>query len=198
MILFEHKLSAVLLNESATADGIIYSINKQRELQHLNPVKPNNIIDIAAKIQTKQMIVTGEFGHILKGTKYPRLADRMQATGYNYVSAGEVLYSGTDNSEIAVQAWMGSKPHREALLHPDVEEIGTSVEYSTNGRPYICVVLCIPTNTDASDFGDEILKTIKKYGKTAGKKLLIKAAQSDQMKNIIKSPVIQKIIATLK
>jgi hypothetical protein len=184
-----------------TTDGIIYSINKQRKSRQLNQLSHNTKIDIAAKIQAKQMASTGEFGHVLRGAKYPTLADRMRVTEYAYSNAGEVLYSGIDDTETVVQSWLNSKPHREAILHPDVEEIGISVQYSQKGRPYVCAVVCIPIGKKSDtieDIGDEILEVVKRYGKTAGKKLLIKIAKSDYMKEIIKSPIIQKIIAILR
>ena len=204
-IRFEHKLSTALsINESMTADGIIRAINKQRKLKRLDPVTPDNTIDRAAKIQARQMASTGQFAHVLKGVKYPSFPDRMRAIGLAHLKAGEVLYScnpGMDDSEVAVQAWLGSKQHREAVLHPDVEEIGISVQYAANGRPYACAVLAIPdsSNKDATaDFADELIGAVKKYGKTAGKKLLVKAAQSDQMKKVLAAPIIQKIIAALR
>ena len=214
MISFEHKLSSILsLSESMTTDGIIRAINKQRKLKHLNPVNPNHSISVAAKIQAKQMASTGEFGHTLKGVKYPTLDDRMRASGYSYAKAGEVLYSGADDSDAAIRGWLGSKPHREAILHPDVEEIGAAVQYSDKGRPYACAVVCIPSGGGREDeeneeneeekytprdIADRVIEVAKEYGKKAAKKLLIKVSQSDYVKDLAKSPIIQKIVKALR
>lgn len=199
-IKFEHKLSSTLsLCESMTARDIIHAINRQRRSQKLAPVRPNDSIDIAAEIQAKQMAKTGQFGHNLRGVRYPKPADRMRASGYNYANAGEVLYSGIDDPEMAVRLWMGSKPHRIAILHPDVEEVGASVERANDGKSYVCVVLCIPSDDGkAAEIGSEILDTVKKYGKVAGKRLLVQMAQSEYMQSVIKAPIIQRIIAALK
>jgi hypothetical protein len=198
-IKFEHQLS-LLLTESITTTGIINAINQVRRRKKLNLLQHNNTIDIAATIQAKQMADTGQFGHVLKDVKYPKLSDRMRASGYTYSSSGEVLYAGNGSDpEMVVSLWMGSKPHREAILHPDVEEIGTSIQYSSDGRAYVCAVVCIPPDDGAAtEVGDKIINIIKKHGKIAGKKMLIRIAQSDQMKEIIKSPIIQKIIAALR
>lgn len=204
-IRFEYKLSRILsLNESMTPENIIRSINKQRQLRHLKPLSPNNNIRTAAEIQAKQMASTNQFGHILKGVKYPKPSDRMRASGYNFSNAGEVLYSGADDPDIAVRDWLNSKPHREAILHPDVEEIGAGIEHDRTGRAYACAVVCVPGKQPgqvkdiASEIGDRIINTVEEYGKTAGKKLLIKIAQSDRYKNILQSPIIKKIIKAMQ
>lgn len=186
-----------------TASGIIHAINKQRKLKRLTQVSPNSTIDIAAKIQAKQMASTGQFGHVIKGAKYPTPDDRMRAAGLSHMKAGEVLYScnpGMDDSDTAVQAWLGSKPHREAILHPDIAEIGVSIQHSSDGRPYACAIVGIPAanEDDVSNFVDKVLNAVKEYGKTSAKKLLIKAAQSSRMQNIIRSPAVQKLIAALR
>ena len=198
-IRFEHRLSEALIAESMTAGGIIQAINKQRKLKKLTPAQPNETLEIAATIQARQMTHFGQFGHVIKGAKYPKLSDRMRAVGID-MQAGEVLYAGADDPEMAVQAWLGSKPHREAILHPDIREIGASVERS-NGRAYACAVVCIPNNSgkaQAATVGDEIIQTAKDFGKVAAQKLLTKVAQSDKMKDVMKSPIIKKIIAALR
>jgi hypothetical protein len=198
---FEHELSTILLNESMTESGVISTINRHRKLKHLIPVKPNNAVSVAAKIQANQMASTKQFGHNLKGVKYPKLTDRMKASGYNCYKFGEVLYSGTDDSEAPVRAWLNSPPHREAILHPDVREIGTSVQYSDDGRPYVCAVVCIPNKqnqNDLADIGEKAWDIAKKYGKMAAKKFLVNMAQSDGLRDIANSPIIQKIVAKLR
>jgi hypothetical protein len=205
---FENKLSTVLLlNESMTRGGIIHTINKQRRLKHLDPVIHNSTIDIAASIQAKQMARVKQLGHNLKGVKYPNLGDRMRVSEHAYSRAGEVLYSGSDDSNAAVQAWMNSPKHRAAILHPDVKEIGASVQYSDDGTPYACAVVCIPpqehqkkrdSDEVVADVADRVWQLAKKHGKSIGKKALSKIAKSDRMKDIINSPIIQKIIAALK
>jgi hypothetical protein len=209
-IRFECKLSRVLsLNESMTPGNIIQAINNQRQSQHLDPLSPNSSISIAAEIQAIQMASTGQFGHVLKNVKYPKPADRMRASGYDFLNAGEVLYAGTDDQDMAVRDWLNSKPHREAILHPDVKEIGAAIKHDKNGRAYACAVVCVPNNKRkqrtkqktknvASEIGNRIIDAVEEYGKTAGKKLLIKIAQSDQYKNILQSPIIKKIIKALQ
>jgi hypothetical protein len=188
-----------MLSESITTKGIIDAINQARSRKNLIPLRYNNIIDIATDIQAKQMANTGQFGHVLKNVKYPTLADRMKASGHSFSNAGEVLYAGNGyDPDMVVSLWVASKPHREAILHPDVEEIGASIQRSTDGRTYVCAVVCIPRDGDkGTEAGNKIIDTIKRHGKAAGKKMLANIVQSDQMREI-KSPIIQKIIAALK
>jgi hypothetical protein len=201
-IKFEQKLfHALLLCESVTDRDIISAINKQRKSKRLNPVNHNNKIDIAAKIQAKQMAGTGQFGHVLRGVKYPNLDDRMRASGYAFYKAGEVLFAGNEGPDAIVGLWMGSKPHREAILHPDVKEIGVSVEYSSGGKPYVCAVLCAPFegNQDlAVEVADKIIGIAKAQGAITAKKILNDIIQSKPMRWIIKTPPIQRVIAALK
>ena len=144
------------------------------------------------------MAKTGKCEHNLRNVRYPRPEDRIRASGYNCTDAGEILYAGEDNAETAIQLWMGSKPHRMAVLDPDVEEVGASIARA-NGESYACVVLCAPrSDNKAIKVGHEILNTIRKRGETAGKQLLVQIAQSERMRDIIKSPIIQRIIAALR
>jgi len=200
-IKFEQKLSSVLLYESISGADIISAINAQRKLKGLIPVSRNNKIDTATKIQAKQMAVTGQFGHVLRNVKYPNLDDRMRASGYAYYKAGEVLFEGNGSPNTIVNLWMGSKPHREAILHPKVSEIGTSVEYSSNNKMYVCAVLCIPfegSEDIVSEVASRIINVAKKQGATAAKKILNDIALSKAMRWVTKSPAIQKIITALK
>ncbi|MFA5767167.1 MAG: CAP domain-containing protein [Candidatus Paceibacterota bacterium] len=181
--------------------NIISAINRQRKSKHLNPVSHNNKIDIAAKIQAKQMARTGQFGHVLRGVKYPNLDDRMRASSYALYKAGEVLFTGNEGPDAIVGLWIGSKPHREAILHPDVKEIGASVEYSSGGKSYVCAVLCVPFEGNqnlAVEVADKIINIAKEQGAIAAKKILNDIMQSKPMRWIIKTPPIQRIIAALK
>lgn len=216
---FEDRLSVALLNESMSANEIVDAINKTRETRGLEPVEPNRDITIAAKTHATAMARLQKFGHVLSGTKYPKLSDRMNLTGYSYSNAGEVLTAGIDNPDRVIRAWLNSPPHRRAILHPDVQEIGAAVQYAKNGEPYVCAVLCIPQGyekdeedekdennkydseegefSDFAEIGSDIWQAVKKYGKKAGKNILRKLAQSDKAKELAKSPIIQKIIAAL-
>jgi ribosome maturation protein Sdo1 len=208
-VTFENKLSNILL-ESVSANGIIQAINKVRELKDLEPVEPNDDIRIAARTHATAMASLQEFGHVLDRAKYPKLSDRMRLTGYSYSDAGEVLAAGIDDPDRVIRAWLNSPPHRKAILHPDVEEIGASVQYTKNGDPYVCAVLCIPQGgsnaeddeeEDEDDFdsiANDVWQAVKKYGKRAGKNILHKLAQTDKAKEIAKSPIIQKIVAALR
>lgn len=212
--IFEDRLSTTLLNESVSARGVIDAINKLRETKGLEPVEPNSDIRIAAQTHAIAMAKLQEFGHVLKNAKYPNLPDRMRLTGYSYSDAGEVLAAGIDDPDKVIRAWLNSPPHRKAILHPDVREIGASVQYAKNGDPYICAVLCIPQGHNRDDdrdgedeeygegnefaeIGNDIWQAVKKYGKKAGRNLLHKLAQSDQAKELARSPIIKKIIAAL-
>jgi hypothetical protein len=194
-IKFEQKLSAALLNESMTAGGIVRAINKQRRLHNLPLLNPATSLDTAAKIQARQMASTGQFGHDLENVKYPHLADRLHAAGHGDDRTGEVLFSGTDDSEAAVREWLNSNRHRKAILSPDAREIGSAVQYSKEGRPYVCALVSIPNKNMSQTIGDEIINIVKKYGKEAGKKL-VTMAQSNRMKKI--APIIQKIVDALE
>jgi hypothetical protein len=195
-IKFEQKLSAALLNESMTAGGIVRAINKQRRLRNLPLLNPATSLDTAAKIQARQMASTGQFGHDLENVKYPHLADRLRAAKHGDNRTGEILFSGTDDSEVAVRTWLNSSRHREAILSPDVREVGSAIQYSKDGRPYVCALVSIPDKNVSQTIGDEIINAIKRYGKKAGKRALNRMAQSNRMKKI--APIIQKIADALE
>lgn len=220
---FEEKLSEVL-TESMTAMDVVQVLNALRKSKGLYPVEPCDDLRVAAKIHARQMASADDMQHVLKGAKYPTPADRMRAAGYGsgYESA-EVIASGQTTPTDVVKGWLNSPQHKEAILHPDVEDVGASVQYSRSGVSYTCAVLCVSDdyNDDDDDdeeddrgrrrsyydsgagdewweIGSDILQLAKKHGKSAGKKLLTKIAQTDKAKEMAKSPIIQKIMALLK
>jgi hypothetical protein len=192
---FEHKLSYIL-NESLSEEGIIIAINKARRQAQLNPVISNKHLQIAAEIQTKQMIKSGTLEHHIKGAKYPNPSDRMQASGYSGgYKSGEVLYSGYDSSTKAIKAWLNSPKHREAILYPDMREIGAASAQDKNGIMFACAILCAPANSnnDFQEIVNKITSATKKYGKETAKRLLTQLPN-----NIQQSPIIQKLSKLLK
>jgi hypothetical protein len=218
--IFEKKLFEVLLAESITAMDVVQVLNALRKSKGLYPVEPCDDLRIAAKIHAKQMASADDMQHVLRGAKYPTPADRMRAAGYGsgYESA-EVIASGQTTPTDVVKGWLNSPRHKEAILHPDVEDVGASVQYSDSGVSYTCAVLCMSDDYDDDDddddrgrrrsyhsgagdewweIGSDILQLAKKHGKSAGKKLLTKIAQTDKAKEMAKSPIIQKIMALLK
>lgn len=203
---FEEKLSKVL-TESISPQDIVDGINAVRKSRKLRPVKINKSLVYAAKIQSKQMASRNKISHILKGSKYPTLDDRVKASNASYEHAGEVLYAGEDNPTSVISGWLHSKDHKEAILHPNITEIGAYSQPGNDGRTYVCAVVTIPYEDEEdedenapniNDIGAQIWDTTKEYGKQAGIQLLKKAASSDYAKEIIQSPIIQKIIGAIK
>jgi hypothetical protein len=91
-----------------------------------------------------------------------------------------------------------------------MREIGTAIGQGKNDI-YVCAVLGAPDNYgededeneeyNENEIGNLVIQTAKKYGKLAAKNLLIKVAKStksNEMKNFMNSPLMQKIIASLR
>lgn len=112
---------AILLNDergNVTAQSVVFN-------QTLTDVAQAHATDMA---QNDYFSHTGQNGS--------SIADRVDASGYQYDWIAENLLQGTTDEAVAVQAWMNSTPHRDAMLNPRAEEFGLGLD----GDLYVLVL----------------------------------------------------------
>jgi hypothetical protein len=97
-------------------------INEERKSHGLNPLVMDTKLMSLAQKHSDYMAKTKRYGH----------------SGLNYVEVitniSSILNSKhKENAGCAVGQWMGSEPHRDALLDPDLKTFGIGVQENTSG-----------------------------------------------------------------
>jgi hypothetical protein len=123
-----------------TEAAIIEMTNAFRAENRLVAVKPNGTLAKAAKAFAEYLAQTGKFAHEADGR---RPVQRTQAVGYKHCIVAENLALNQDGrgfetrslAKQAVEGWKGSPPHRAAMLHPHVTEIGVGIAQAADSAP---------------------------------------------------------------
>jgi hypothetical protein len=130
-----------------TEAAIIQQTNAFRAEQRLAAVVQNPVLTRAARAYAEFLARSGLFAHEADG-KRPQ--ERTQAAGYRHCIVAENLAMNQDSRGFetralatqAVDGWKGSPPHRAAMLHPEVTEIGVGIAKAPQEREkYISVQL---------------------------------------------------------
>ncbi|WP_372895585.1 CAP domain-containing protein [Stieleria sp.] len=129
----------------AVQQAIVDQTNDYREKHDLSPVRSNDdLVATASKFATF-MAESGKYGHHADG-RTP--AERAKDAGYQYCVVRENIAYRTNTGEVTaesltevfVQGWIDSPPHRENILADFVTETGVSVA-TTDGVTYYAVQL---------------------------------------------------------
>jgi uncharacterized protein YkwD len=105
-------------------------INIERTEAGLDTLKVDSQLSQAAQIHSRSMARNDFFSH--SGIDGSSPFDRIEDTGYKYSIAAENIAAGDKTPRAVVQAWMGSRGHREIILNEDLTEIGVGYQYLGN------------------------------------------------------------------
>lgn len=109
-------------------DEVINRVNAFRGRNFLPPLRANAELGRAAQIHAEDMLRRDFVSHSNPDGLAP--AARALEAGYRYSRIAENLTVGPETPEEAVQAWIDSPPHREAMLLTDVNEIGAGYVFA--------------------------------------------------------------------
>lgn len=151
------KESAV--GNTLIAVNIIDATNKERVVEGLVPLTPNDKLTASAKIKTEDMIKNGYFEHI--SPNGVSVSDLGSVVGYNYVVMGENLALGNfTGADDLVTAWMNSPGHRANILNTSYVEIGIyAAQGEYQGRKVWFAVQHFGTTRSACPVVNTALKT---------------------------------------
>lgn len=108
------------LNVSQFQKDVFDLVNQERANNNLPAYKPNTVLFDMAQNYASLMAREKKALHNLDGKDS---SQRAQALGYPNFSS-ECVAGGQPTAQAVVAAWMGSPPHRGAILHPRDAEIG--------------------------------------------------------------------------
>ncbi len=124
-------------------DQLLALINQARAENGLPALTPNAQLTAAAQSHAVDMACNSLLSHT--GSDGSSVAERIAAQGYSAAYLVENIYAGGGPQD-AMSWWMNDPPHREAILNPQVTEIGIGYAYvagSTYGD-YFTVDLAAP------------------------------------------------------
>jgi Cysteine-rich secretory protein family len=107
---------------------LLESVNHERALEHLSPLKWNTPLANAARAHSDRMAREGNISHRFPGE--PELSDRAVQAGVHYSKIAENVAEGPSLLDIHV-GWMHSPGHRANILDPNLDSIGIGVSERT-------------------------------------------------------------------
>ncbi len=114
-----------------TIESLNAQINKVRSDGGLQPLTESPLLDESASEKANEMIAEGEQPnpHLNKSgiEGYTKVFRHMPSC--KYASENLIMYSDDrlSSTEAAVQAWMNSPAHRDAILKPDARYVGYAI-----------------------------------------------------------------------
>jgi hypothetical protein len=123
-----------------TEIAIVEMTNVFRKENHLGEVKPNAVLNAAARGFAEYLAKTGKFAHEADGREPEQ---RAEAQGYHYCLLAENLAMNLDSrgfesrqlAREAVEGWKASPGHRANMLRAGVTEIGVAVARAPDKNP---------------------------------------------------------------
>lgn len=111
---------------------MLAAVNAEREKVGVAPLSLNASASKCAQIRAYEL--QEKMDHYRPdGTLFNTVLD---ANGVGYHTAGENIAAGQNSVATAVNAWMNSQSHREAMLNPEFTQIGTACVYVANDPAY--------------------------------------------------------------
>ena len=127
------------LNSAAEA---LKQVNAFRKENGLRPLTLKHKLNTAAWKYVEVMATMDKMGHSVNGTT---VAQRLDKEGYRFARYFENVAwnkSSANPGAQAVKSWRESTTgHREAMLNPEVTEMGIGAWASSSGKVYFCLVL---------------------------------------------------------
>lgn len=112
-----------------SVEKIITLVNQKRTEANLQPLSLSDQLSIAATAKGNDMFAKDYWAHVSPTGTTPWAF--INASGYQYVYAGENLARNFNTAGEVVTAWMNSPTHRANILKPEYKDIGLAV---INGR----------------------------------------------------------------
>ena len=113
---------------------LLQEVNTARRKAGLPPVRPDVRLDCAAQEHAENMAIYSYYAHKAPGG--PDLGQRAWKSGYRWAALAENIMERVTTVEAAMDAWLGSKPHRRNILNPRYTEMGIGIALKREGAGY--------------------------------------------------------------
>lgn len=140
-----------------SANSLLEQTNEVRAENGSAELKFNELLGVAAQNKADDMVKRDYWSHNTPDGKQPW--QFINNEGYKYSVASENLAFGFNSATEAVDAWMKSDSHREAMLDKSVNDVGfgisTSLDYQGKGAQTIIVAMYAHPQSGFSGAGAE-------------------------------------------
>jgi len=103
-------------------------VNQARREARRPPVAASSALDAAAQRYAEEMLQRRFYGH--RSPEGSSASDRASAAGYgDFAYLGENIAKGLFTPAEVVERWLGSRDHRQNILHPMAAEMGIGVAF---------------------------------------------------------------------
>lgn len=113
--------------ESGWQRDILRLVNRYRAGYRLNPLKLDEALNRSAQGHADDMAARDYFDHVTPNGR--TVGDRATAAGYPWQAIMENLAAGQQDPAEVVAGWIGSLPHRRAMLAPDIVDAGIGYRF---------------------------------------------------------------------
>lgn len=86
----------------------------------------NNLLAAAASVHSKDMSTNNFFAH--QSSNGNTTANRVDATGYKWITIAENIANGHTNEQAVVDAWIASEGHCKNIMSASIKEMGAAKE----------------------------------------------------------------------
>jgi len=126
-------LAVPLLASEITRDSVLASMNAERIVKGLPPLRLDDRLDGACDDRIQDMEELQYWAHDSPDGRAPFVW--LKPRGYFFQAAGENLASGFETTELLVSSWMESPGHRRNIMSPEYQDCGIAIiDGSTKGR----------------------------------------------------------------
>ncbi len=122
---------------------VLAKVNQVRADNGLGALTLNDALTAAAQRQINDMTTNDFLGHT--GSDGSNPGQRISAAGYSWRAAGEnALYRFDYSVDGAVEQWVDSPAHRDAMLNAAYVDAGIAYGQSASGKVYYVLVMAAP------------------------------------------------------
>jgi uncharacterized protein YkwD len=133
LVLLAVVLALPTLASEITRDSVLASMNAERIVQGLAPLRLDDRLDAACDDRIHDMEELQYWAHDSPDGRAPFVW--LKPRGYFFQAAGENLACGFESTELLVSSWMESPGHRANIMSPDYQDCGIAIiDGSTKGR----------------------------------------------------------------
>jgi len=122
------RVSEPLADLGLVRTGALARVNDARRRASRPPVAASSSLDAAAQRYAEEMLLGRFYSH--QSPAGETAGDRAAAAGYGPISyLGENIAKGLFSPDEVVERWLGSRGHRQNILHPMAAEMGIGVAF---------------------------------------------------------------------
>ncbi|HLE84056.1 MAG TPA: CAP domain-containing protein [Thermoanaerobaculia bacterium] len=122
------RVSEPLADLGGVRTGALARVNDARRRANRPPVAASPSLDAAAQRYAEEMLLGRFYSH--QSPAGETAGDRAAAAGYGPISyLGENIAKGLFSPDEVVERWLGSRGHRQNILHPMAAEMGIGVAF---------------------------------------------------------------------